>query len=1773
MLNYPSDIQNTDFPDTARPSRPPPRPPSAETETPRRKWDATEVTPLNTKVCGVEEVYLSTADGSKRSASFDNRQHVAGHAALAYNDPKRFWFAPGPSPDGETVRIHVKFRNPAHIQTATIDLFRRGDGQPLWTQRIDWGEPGPRDEVVLDFDGLFDPARPEVLTEFPSPDGTRGCVNVGGSPYKLRVSLMAKEGVRADPSRAWTYFDVLAHSIELDWGDPTVLLPQRRPDVDPKHEARVLAYEKNIYEELRKAHPRPTADALHEVILTSDLFAKKAKGAMILEEARDLTDFEEYRKLWGHGPRIALVATLKIRRSDGTAAANLPHAATGARILWDWQDNAPRRWQDFLGPRATLRTREFVEQTFLDHNPLMSPPGSCNCPHQYGGKYGDESDEAQIFPPQPGTDGFRFQVERCKARGWASISHFGRDGDLGKTAVVFQPSRMAGDRYRVTAALYFDPRLDAEGDLQVPDELRAGAGTFEVFRRVHMRYLVRGEAKLGVDTQQCTDTLQALYRKALNIIVEVDKRTVDNNVYTQALRRAADRLERTPNVYTGHEKAPLLLRSAVDFHPPADSPGVCVHDKDQIRQRIQQMLLGGKLRAIKLTNYEAFLPGEEIVGTQSGARALLLTNSAGQPRPAPPYVILFDATAAELWDGEQVRGEASGARGMITYTARTHCTGRTYTVTPSSGSPYKDAIHVVLHNQRTVVVKYPREGISRTVSTEPSGTSLRELQEALRDVAGRLGDMNGPFHVELKAKDRGEGSRTQTRLDGLRTRLDRMFEQVVVDRQGIYDSFSRSGFRPNANLAWNVAFDDGMLRTALKKDLTIGFLLPLVIEEYISQLDPTLEGILFLHIAGRTNLRDLPGLKQGYQELKVSGAYYADTCEKNRAQGVVYLSTVDPAGPQVYADAQKSVVSIFAHEAAHALYMPHAPIFTSGSVVPSQVEERCHGSGDNCLMNYDIESEHFCGLCMFRMRGWNWKLLPNGASTEYEYKVELELGDVNDLFDTDITDDRGLMQRLQVLGLFNRPLDHPEADRCLSFMVTHAQELFPALRETDDDNIRDVLAGEIRNFLVEGGALPRPGEFRKIRIPGGYSPMYSQNYLSLKFRKDQEGTAVARPYESYMLGANRFEVENAYYRANPALGKVPLVARVKCRLKGSGTSWTTASPAAGVQVYFQLVKPDKLPDYTPPGDPNTEKHTVAGGSSFYRQVVAPPLAAAPDAYLKAKVYAPLNPANPQDGNAPARLGGKAYRSASSEQVQPVFFVRHEGAFVPRKFTPETGPHPYAAAVPADENGLARVFFEPSRIGGDRYKLRVFVGPPTQNIDPGKPGDAVVETGTMVRWRSVRVCRYIRVPPPTHPGELSADLRAIGQRPCNHEANKDSGRICYDCMLREGPLDDIDLKGTVTRELARAYCELILEPKAETPEPLSPHSADVVQKIKDLLEEFPQANCSNWPVSMNSPAVNPCRKAMQSVDRTGTRFRASVGADRLIETTVSIRPRGGGKDQAIVTDEDGTIRDTGKVPGGVNATIDYDSGDVEVTFNQPQPTASFEVVYRSRNFIDIDALLQFPPKSPYLFQMRFPGDYNAALGTDFEPMPVPDAARLTQPGYPAPKDHYGQVMTRAAGARYKNDREGLVTAIFMNALPRAIGRNDGFYPGIVLFHAAMLENYESTWDSGIQEGKGVGQGVYVFGGNMFRGGYSNPADDQKRARNGLNTLALHELSHALYLQHAPTHVPGGLNPGGAQPQLHDNADTCVMSYDACDGDYCGQCIALLRGINTRVAPFP
>lgn len=403
---------------------------------------------------GVSDLRLSLPDGP---SSRCHRPEVS--ATTPGEDDFHF------VPEHEPVEIAYALDNDFDlVRAGRLELFTRHRKAPLWTRALKPEELLPG-EHRLPWDG-----RVPAGDLFPD-----GVVTVEHSPYKLRLTLDGTGWARAPV--AWTYFHVLVDDVTLELGDPRVLArPQDR--------------------ELVAALGRlPAPGEKAEVRLVSNLFKAKA------DEMEDDTGFTEYRAAWNSGPRIPIFARAWLRDSRGRRV-DAPKALGRVRFLWDWEDVT----EDTAAHAPKVRA--FLDQA-IDRYRVTTQPKGDNAHTEVGGKRGAPSEA--VFPRQAGQPpgdalkegAFPFRVKPCNKRGWAATSTAWTSGELaGRTGVLFQPSRIAGDAWRVTVQLAFDKRrdggmvLDVEDDAPLPAAVRACTGTFETWREVHVARVVRKHASI-----------------------------------------------------------------------------------------------------------------------------------------------------------------------------------------------------------------------------------------------------------------------------------------------------------------------------------------------------------------------------------------------------------------------------------------------------------------------------------------------------------------------------------------------------------------------------------------------------------------------------------------------------------------------------------------------------------------------------------------------------------------------------------------------------------------------------------------------------------------------------------------------------------------------------------------------------------------------------------------------------------------------------------------------------------------------------------------------------------------------------------------------------------------------------------------------------------------------------------------------------------------------------------------------------------------------------
>jgi hypothetical protein len=488
----------------------------------RTAHDQTHGNKLVAPEYGVIELRLKKGDSKKSKSILPESSTPRRKPTDGGEDD--FCFAPGTQWKEDTwtedtakhdkVAIWYHLYNPFSVITeAKLELFRRFDKKAFWEREL------KDDELIdgeheLEFEygpsktkeKLWDGSLGKENDDFPD-----GFVTTEHSPYKLRLTVKG-QGICKSPV-AWTYFHILIEKLELEWGDkeaiPSTEVEKRLP-----------------FKELKDGWAKPTdgSDGTPaRIYLVSNLF-KTSAGEMF-----DNTLYTEYETLWGDGPEIPVYAKIWVRDSGG-AKVVAPKALGGTKFLWDWESK-------LVAPTNTFVTKA---QDYLKDK---TKPKGQNCHKDRGGKRGD--DTKLIFPEQAGydaadtlTDGsFPFEVKKTDdPRKWASYSKAWRKGKLAsKTGVLFQPSRMAGDKYKITVYAAHELKdstkklrvnVDKDAPIPIDAKLKVESGIWQVWRKLYFRrYMTKAS---GTATQDLAG-MKAFFTPAF---VEIeDKRTTAVETY------------------------------------------------------------------------------------------------------------------------------------------------------------------------------------------------------------------------------------------------------------------------------------------------------------------------------------------------------------------------------------------------------------------------------------------------------------------------------------------------------------------------------------------------------------------------------------------------------------------------------------------------------------------------------------------------------------------------------------------------------------------------------------------------------------------------------------------------------------------------------------------------------------------------------------------------------------------------------------------------------------------------------------------------------------------------------------------------------------------------------------------------------------------------------------------------------------------------------------------------------------------------------------------
>ena len=514
----------------------------------------------------LEEFYIKS--GANRSKSY--RLPGAPKSANEGLGSDDFNFAP----EYEVIEIYYKIDDPgAKIKKATLELFSRFEKKPLWSINLaklgdDWLKHG---EHIVKWDGrvfketavagvinnktiehdltTLSPNKKINSDTFPD-----GFITLASTPFKLRLTLEPYDSSdKGIVTTSWTFLHLLIEKMEIELGEEA-MIPAKRVDND-EHKRN-----KAVWKAIDTTGKAPAVGAVRRMPLVSNLYKTRTN------QMNTNKDFKEYKKLWGDGANIPLVAYVFLFDSAGNSV-KLADQAKGSvalgnvKFLWDWEDpnenivaqqNSAAPYNAF--PLAFITAAVDYYKNGTDANRSKydhTYPKGDNCHVDRGGKRGPKADK--VFPSQRGykpkntldVGAFPYKVEACKDRKWAGFSYGWREGKLkGTTGVVFQPSRMAGDDYQVSVYLAYDINakkevvLDDNAEpLVAPAQLKATTGMWQVWREIHLVRYIRKQATIVAYLPANLAAIQAIYDDAY--VSVVDKMTA-NDSYTMSDHRKAD---------------------------------------------------------------------------------------------------------------------------------------------------------------------------------------------------------------------------------------------------------------------------------------------------------------------------------------------------------------------------------------------------------------------------------------------------------------------------------------------------------------------------------------------------------------------------------------------------------------------------------------------------------------------------------------------------------------------------------------------------------------------------------------------------------------------------------------------------------------------------------------------------------------------------------------------------------------------------------------------------------------------------------------------------------------------------------------------------------------------------------------------------------------------------------------------------------------------------------------------------------------------------------
>lgn len=730
-------------------------------------------------------------------------------------------------------------------------------------------------------------------------------------------------------------------------------------------------------------------------------------------------------------------------------------------------------------------------------------------------------------------------------------------------------------------------------------------------------------------------------------------------------------------------------------------------------------------------------------------------------------------------------------------------------------------------------------------------------------------------------------------------------------------------------------------------------------------------------------------------------------------------------------------------------------------------------------------------------------------------RIRVELGDLDKVFDP-VNTVKGKKQRLQALGHYYETLSGAAGGNTVTEAYTNCLAYFRHKREKvlgalfpNDGAMEADLQARVREFVLEGNALPAIGGESKIRLPGAF--MFSDP-ADLGDGGIPDGTA---------LPSGRYNDEQQLWVANPTLGCIPLLVTVEKRV---GDAWV---PSPNDWVHFQLIAPFY-------DDPEHELDDANALRDHSMQGPAPGIAVAvgPRQFINDAIKHLVDLEDPQRFNAHTSRGGKR----GDPVLGNIFAALPSGRF-PGMNAPEASPAPRQHAVRVQTNaaGAAGLLFTPSRIGGDRYRIRVFLDPVSGWPSSGTEPFAVAEeTGRFAIYKHVLWSKYLPKPAPVFP--LLNSIEGVQAR---------LAVLGYDV----GKIDNHD--GPLTRDAVSAYQAnyLLLPPNGKWNDPATQ------TELEKTISEYINGGGSLY-VSGFGPVVSPFD------------FEVARAQFRQLYCALEIEP---------------TIESNVPPP-----TLDAAQwGNAFLWARQKAHNA--QATYGLNLTRNVNAMFLPNFKTPFLFEICHPKQYNRTRGAGFSAAGTAshfkaywlDAAIIIYAD-DGLLDLFLRYLAGAAGpAKPPTGKITPYSTPGMTVVP-AMAASRLFWPpqepGQVQINIGSFMGCNA---SGVARKE---RSCAVFGGRDYYKTWVYHPD-------GYTKNTLHEIGHILYLRHQFTGniingIPNWQHAGANFREDHHSTttvldpslipppvlyDRCLMGYLHCEGQFCGKCQLKIRGWDISQMP--